>query len=68
MAQPAPRIINLSTLWSDGTGATPTGAGYTQIIRQPNDTRYDDYLKSVTNGFNKNVQSVAQYGQYIHRT
>ncbi|KAG9522878.1 hypothetical protein KCU89_g6532, partial [Aureobasidium melanogenum] len=66
MAQPAPRNIDLSTLWSDGTGATPTEAGWTQI--HEGSARYLAWLKNATNNFNDNAQSVLNHGQYIFCT
>ncbi|KAG9959139.1 hypothetical protein KCU61_g7705, partial [Aureobasidium melanogenum] len=61
MAQQGPRNIDLSTLWTDGTGQTPTGAGWTQILRGTD--RYNEYLGSVTRGCNRNAQMVARYGR-----
>ncbi|KAG9612661.1 hypothetical protein KCU77_g1843, partial [Aureobasidium melanogenum] len=60
MAQQGPRIIDLSTLWSDGTGQTP-GAGWTQIPRGT--VRYTAWLENATNGFNDNAQSVRYHGR-----
>ncbi|KAG9675179.1 hypothetical protein KCU99_g3231, partial [Aureobasidium melanogenum] len=61
MAQPAPRNIDLSTLWSDGTRATPTEAGWTQI--HGGSARYLAWLKNATNSFNDNAQSVRDHGR-----
>lgn len=62
MAQPAPKIIDLSTLWSDGNGDRP-GTGYTQIPRGAE--RHTKYLEKVTNAFNRDAQLVAVHGQYM---
>ncbi|KAG9663891.1 hypothetical protein KCU64_g1028, partial [Aureobasidium melanogenum] len=61
MAQPAPRNIDLSTLWSDGTGQTPTGPDFTQLPR--GSVRYTAWLENATTGFNDNAQSVTQHGR-----
>ncbi|KAH0362971.1 hypothetical protein KCU65_g7729, partial [Aureobasidium melanogenum] len=60
MAQSAPRNIDLSALWSDGTGATP-GAGWNQILKGSD--RYNEYLGSLTRGCNRNAQIIADYGE-----
>ncbi|KAG9697418.1 hypothetical protein KCU95_g3728, partial [Aureobasidium melanogenum] len=61
MAQSAPTNIDLSSLWSDGTGQTPNGAEFSQILRGTD--RYNEYLEYVTRGCNRNAQMVAQYGR-----
>ncbi|KAH0337323.1 hypothetical protein KCU81_g8135, partial [Aureobasidium melanogenum] len=60
MAQSAPTNIDLSSLWSDGTGQTPNGAEFSQILRGTD--RYNEYLEYVTRGCNRNAQMAAQYG------
>ncbi|KAK6004775.1 hypothetical protein QM012_008637 [Aureobasidium pullulans] len=60
MAQSAPRDIDLSTLWSDGTGVTPQGPGYTQILRGSD--RHTAWLDGFTSNFNKEAQFVTQHG------
>lgn len=61
MAQSTPTNIDLSSLWSDGTGQTPNGAEFTQIPRGTD--RYNEYLEYVTRGCNRNAQMSAQYGR-----
>jgi hypothetical protein len=69
MAQPAPRVIDLSTIRSDGTGQGPVHT-YTQIPSQHTD--YDNYIqKKLTDAFNKNEDNnryvahiLNKYGQH----
>jgi hypothetical protein len=65
MAQPAPRVIDLSTIRSDGTGQGPVHA-YTQIPRQHTD--YDNYIqKKLTDAFNKNEDNNCYVAHVLNR-
>jgi hypothetical protein len=68
MAQPIPRVIDLSTLRNDGTNQGPDG--YTQIPRRHAD--YRNYIrKKLTDAFNRNhdnnpyiADQLTKYGQH----
>jgi hypothetical protein len=65
MAQPVPRVIDLSTLRSDGTGQRPVHA-YTQIPRQHTD--YNHFIQEkLTDMFNRNADRSPHVAQLLTR-